>query len=88
MNKQNTCLGNRDDYTVIKEFDVRERPCSERFQQVFGTFQSLQPGHAFIFTNDCDTQPLYHKMQETGTPFEWYYLRKDPGDWRIMVIRK
>lgn len=74
--------------TVVKQFDVRSHPCMDRHAMVFGTFDELKPGEAFIFTNDHDPKPLYFKLKAEYTePFMWEYLQSLPGEWIIKVSK-
>lgn len=73
---------------VIKQFDVRNRPCMNRHAMVFSTFEELKPGEAFVFTNDHDPKPLYFKLEaEYSEPFIWEYLQKLPDEWIIQVSK-
>lgn len=75
--------------TVVKEIDVRNHPCIERHDMVFGAFDELNPGEAFVFTNDHDPKPLYHKLKmKYGDPVMWEYLQKLSGKWSIKVSKK
>lgn len=74
--------------TVVKEFDVRGNPCVQRRDMVFGSFEELNPGEAFVFTNDHDPRPLSYKLEEFyGVPFNWEYLKTEPGEVTVKVTK-
>lgn len=68
--------------------DVREIPPPERHPRIFGTFDALRPGEAFILANDHDPLPLYHKFSaERSGKFEWNYLEQGPELWRVRIVK-
>ena len=71
---------------VVSEFDLRPHSPAQRHEMVFRAFDELEPGEAFIFTNDHDPKPLYYQIEaESRQPFTWDYLRTDPEVWRVRV---
>ncbi|MEZ5211055.1 DUF2249 domain-containing protein [Gordonia sp. (in: high G+C Gram-positive bacteria)] len=66
--------------------DVREIPKPERHPKIFGLFDGLRVGEALILVNDHDPVPL-HRQFDDKTPggFEWEYLVREPGDYRIRI---
>lgn len=76
------------DDSVIKKFDVRGTECIERITAIFSSFEELEPGEAFIFTNDHDPKPVYFKLKEKfDEPVLWEYLKTEPGEWVIRVSK-
>lgn len=76
------------DATVIQEFDVRPHPPAKRHDLVFGAFDQLAAGEAFIFTNDHDPKPLYYQIEaECEVPFTWEYLQSGPEAWIVKVAK-
>jgi len=74
--------------TVVKQFDVRNHPCTDRRAMVFGAFNELNQGEAFVFTNDHDPKPLSFKLKAEYTdPFMWEYLQTMPGEWTVKVSK-
>ena len=79
---------NSADIPVVKEFDVRSRPCVERRALVFSSFEELNPGEAFTFINDHDPRPLSFKLEEEyDAPFKWEYIHISPEEWKIKVSK-
>jgi len=66
--------------------DVREIRPAERHPLIFGTFEGLQPGQAFILVNDHEPRPLYYqfKFEREGT-FVWEPLEEGPQVWRVRI---
>lgn len=57
-----------------------------RHQQIFETFDSLQPGELMELTNDHDPRPLFYQFQiEREGTFSWEYLEKGPELWRVAI---
>lgn len=76
------------DDSVIKKFDVRGNDCIDRITSIFTSFKELKTGEAFIFTNDHDPKPVYYKLKENfEEPFDWDYLKTEPGEWVIRVSK-
>lgn len=77
------------DETIVKNFDARPFPPAKRHEMVFDAFDELNPGEAFVFTNDHDPKPLYYQMEAENTePFEWQYLETMPKEWKVKVMKK
>ncbi|HMM55840.1 MAG TPA: DUF2249 domain-containing protein [Candidatus Desulfobacillus sp.] len=73
---------------VVKDFDIRPYPPAQRHDMVFQTFDALQPGEAFIFTNDHDPKPLYYQIEaESRQPFTWEYLESGSEAWKVKVAK-
>lgn len=74
---------------LVDEFDVRPHPPAKRHEMVFGAFDRLKSGEAFVFTNDHDPKPLYYQIEaESGVPFAWEYLEAGPEVWRVRVAKR
>ncbi len=73
---------------IAVEFDVRPYPPAERHEMVFGAFDEIHQGQAFIFTNDHDPKPLYYQIEaESNIPFKWEYLINGPEEWKVKVSK-
>lgn len=71
---------------VVNTFDVRPHPPAKRHDLVYEAFAALQPGEAFVFTNDHDPLPLYYQLEaENPVPFTWQYLASGPEVWTVRV---
>lgn len=69
--------------------DVRTIQPRDRHPQIFGTFESLPLGGAFILVNDHDPRPLYyHFNAERPGTFGWEYLEEGPEVWRVRISRQ
>ncbi len=69
--------------------DVREIRPAERHPLIFGTFEALQPGEAFVLVNDHDPKPLYYQFKfEREGQFDWQYLEEGPLVWRVQIQRR
>lgn len=74
--------------SVVKEFDLRQFPPTERHEVFYKGFADIKPGEAFDFINDRDPIPLYYQMDaESKEPFKWEYLEKGPDQWKVRVIK-
>ena len=70
------------------QLDVRTIAPRDRHPQIFGTFESLALGGAFILVNDHDPKPLYyHFNAERAGTFGWEYLEDGPEVWRVRISR-
>ncbi len=66
--------------------DVRQIPPPQRHPLIFRTFETLQPGEAFILVNDHDPKPLYYQFAfEREGEFTWEYLEQGPVVWRVQI---
>ncbi len=73
---------------VVNEFDVRPHPPAKRHDMVYEAFAAIQPGEAFVFTNDHDPKPLYYQLEaENKEPFTWEYLQAGPEVWQVRVAK-
>lgn len=71
---------------ISQVVDVRATPPAQRHPLIFGTFEKLQPGQSFELVNDHDPKPLYYQFQAEYTGlFEWNYLERGPGTWRVSI---
>lgn len=70
----------------VKTLDVREIPPARRHPMIFGAFEALEPGTAFILVNDHDPKPLYYQLNiEHAGQLAWEYLEQGPVTWRVRV---
>jgi uncharacterized protein (DUF2249 family)/hemerythrin-like domain-containing protein len=68
--------------------DVRPIPPRVRHGLIFDTFDSLQPGSAFVLVNDHDPRPLYYQFSaEREGLFKWDYLEQGPETWQVRIAR-
>lgn len=66
--------------------DVRTIIPRDRHPLIFHTFDSLQPGEAFILVNDHEPRPLYYQfLHERENQFTWSYLEGGPEVWRAQI---
>jgi len=72
--------------STVAEIDVRTIPPYERHAKIFGRFDALQPGEAFVIVNDHNPVPL-HLQLEGRTPGQvaWTYLQQGPDLWRVQI---
>lgn len=71
---------------VNAELDLRPVPPPQRHPLIDATFDSLQPGEAFVLVNDHDPRPLYYAFHyERPGQFTWEYLEQGPDVWRIRI---
>lgn len=72
-----------------RELDVRTLPPPQRHPQIFGAFDALAPGDAFVLVNDHDPKPLLYTFQaERSGRFEWSVLEAGPERFRIEIRRR
>jgi len=68
--------------------DVRTLPPAERRRLIFGRFNALQVGEAFVLVNDHDPKPLFYQFKfEHEGQFSWDYLEQGPRVWRVRIGR-
>lgn len=68
--------------------DVRQIAPRMRHPIVFGTFDMLQPGEAFLLVNDHDPVPLHYQFSEYFPDgFGWDYEEQGPLVWRVRISR-
>lgn len=78
-----------DDAAVVNKFDARPHPPAKRHEMIFDAFDELEPGQAFVFTNDHDPKPLYYQMEaENEYPFDWEYLLAMPEEWKVKITKE
>jgi uncharacterized protein (DUF2249 family) len=66
--------------------DVRTIRPAERHPMIFGAFEHLQPGEAFVLVNDHDPKPLFYQFKfEREGQFSWDYLEQGPEAWRVRI---
>ncbi len=71
---------------IKAELDIRPVPPSQRHPLIDATFDSLQPGEAFVLVNDHDPKPLYYAFHcERPGRFTWEYLEQGPDVWRVRI---
>jgi len=70
------------------ELDVRTKPHGQRHELIFGSFNALSPGNAFVLVNDHDPKPLYYQFNaQFENSFSWDYLEQGPDVWRVRIGR-
>lgn len=68
--------------------DVRSVRPAERHPMIFGAFEDLAPGQAFVLVNDHDPKPLYYQFQAERTgQFTWDYVEQGPKTWRVRITK-
>jgi hemerythrin-like domain-containing protein/uncharacterized protein (DUF2249 family) len=66
--------------------DVRSVPPRDRHPKIFGAFDGLAIGGAFVLVNDHDPKPLYYQFAaEQPDHFTWEYLECGPDVWRVRI---
>jgi len=74
--------------TQERVLDVRVIPPREKHPTIFATFNSLEPGEAFVLVNDHDPKPLRFQFEfEYTGKFGWQYLEQGPAIWRVQISR-
>lgn len=72
----------------MKELDVTTIIPKERHPLIFGTFDGLTAGEAFVLINDHDPKPLYYQfLHERERLFTWEYLNQGPDLWKVKITR-
>lgn len=70
------------------ELDVRVHEPKVRHGLIFGTFEALAVGDAFILVNDHDPKPLRYQLEaENAGEFSWEYLEEGPEVWKVRISR-
>ena len=68
--------------------DVRQIVPKMRHPIVFGAFDMLSPGEAFLLVNDHDPRPLHYQFGEYRPgAFAWDYEEQGPEVWRVRISR-
>ncbi len=72
-----------------RRVDVRHLPTGEKHPTIFGAFDRLAVGEAFVLLNDHDPRPLRFQFdaQRPGR-FTWEYLEEGPEEWSIRISRR
>ncbi len=66
--------------------DVRSTPPAQRHPLIFGTFEELAAGAAFVLVNDHDPKPLYYQFAaERPGEYTRDYLEQGPDIWRVRI---
>ena len=74
--------------SVTTTIDVRSIIPRERHPLIFGTFDRLAAGDAFLLVNDHDPKPLYYQFKaELGEVFAWDYLESGPEVWKVRIAK-
>jgi uncharacterized protein (DUF2249 family)/hemerythrin-like domain-containing protein len=75
--------------SVTRELDVRTVPPPRRHPEIFGAFDALAVGEAFVLVNDHDPKPLLYQFQaERPGRFDWSHLEAGPERFRIEIRRR
>jgi uncharacterized protein (DUF2249 family) len=68
--------------------DVRTVAPAQRHPTIFGAFERLEPGQAFVLVNYHDPKPLHYQFQaERPGQFHWEYLEQGPQVWRVRITK-
>ncbi|MCG3141965.1 MAG: hypothetical protein HDKAJFGB_03325 [Anaerolineae bacterium] len=71
---------------AAQTIDVRTIPPFQRHSLIFGTFEALNPGAAFLLVNDHDPKPLYYQFKfERDGEFSWEYQEEGPQVWKVLI---
>jgi len=69
--------------------DVRQLAPAQRHQSIFASYQTLDPGTAFVLVNDHDPKPLRYQFEaEHAGEFTWATLEVGPQVWRVRIGRR
>ena len=69
-----------------RAIDVRAVAPRERHPLIFGTFEALGPGEAFVLVNDHDPKPLFYQFSaEHEGGFTWECLERGPQVWQVRI---
>jgi len=61
-------------------------PPRAKHPAIFGLFDSLRPGEAFVLLNDHDPKPLRFQFDaQRPAGFTWDYLEAGPQEWRVRI---
>ena len=70
------------------DLDVRPLAPAQRHERIFAAVAALEPGEAFVLTNDHDPKPLRYQLDaEEPGQIGWEYLAEGPEVWRVQVSR-
>jgi uncharacterized protein (DUF2249 family) len=71
-----------------RDLDVRSEPPARRHELIFGAYEALGSGEAFVLVNDHDPKPLRYQFEaEHAGGFTWEYLEEGPTVWRVRIGR-
>lgn len=69
--------------------DARFIPPRNRHPFILQTFDSLQPGEAFLLINDHAPTPLHYQfMHERENQFTWEYVHEGPEVWHVLIGKR
>ena len=68
----------------LPELDVRTIPHAIRHGSVFGAFDSIAPGGAFVLVAPHNPLPLLSQLAERA-PITVEYLSEGPDAWRLQI---
>ena len=69
-----------------KIVDVRTVVPAQRHPMIFGAFEDLEPGGAFVLVNDHDPKPLFYQFQAERTgQVAWKPQEQGPERWVIRI---
>lgn len=84
-----TCACHDPDDEHHPELDARRIPAALRPGSVLGAVAGLAPGQGMVLVAPHDPLPLLDRMQERyGDALEVVYLDRDPGAWRLQLVRR
>ncbi|WP_024287545.1 DUF2249 domain-containing protein [Cellulomonas sp. KRMCY2] len=70
------------------DLDVRSLAPAQRHERIFAAVAALEPGEAFVLTNDHDPKPLRYQLDaEQPGQIGWEYLAEGPEVWRVQISR-
>ena len=73
---------------ITQELDVTQIIPREKHSTIFSTFDSLNPGEAFVIINDHDPMPLKHQLNfDRPNQFSWEYLAQGPETWKVKLTK-
>lgn len=72
----------------FKTFDVRDMPPPARHREILRRLDDLPVREGLVLVNDHDPKPLYYELRSLrGETFDWEYLQRKPGDWRVQIVK-
>lgn len=72
----------------METLDVTKIDPRMKHPTIFGKFDGLTGGQAFVIHNDHDPVPLYYQLiAERGKVFEWEYLQKGPEIFEVKITK-
>lgn len=71
---------------ITSTIDVRTIAHAQRHPLIFRTYDSLQPGEAFVLVVDHDPKPVFFELDFIHKgKLSWDYLETGPELWRVQV---